>query len=210
MRPIQIMIVEDHQLVRQIWTQMLGEEPGFTVVASTASGAEALSLAPALKPDILLTDIAMSPVSGIELTRRIRKSCPAIKVIGLSMHIHPSYARQMMQAGAKGYASKNSSRGEMVDAIVKVNAGGSYLSSEVRAALLAEGFSDDPEPHLRILSDREMEITIMVRDGCSSKEIAVKLDLSPRTVETHRHNILKKLKLKNSAALVQWVTSING
>jgi two-component system, NarL family, invasion response regulator UvrY len=210
MQSIQILIVEDHQLVREIWTQMLGEEPGFTVVAATGSGEEALSLATTLKQDIMLTDISMTPMSGIELTQRISKSSPAVKVIGLSMHCHTSYVRQMLRAGAKGYVSKNSSREEMVDAIQKVHSGGSYLCREVRDVLAIEELSDkDKEPHLGILSSREMEIVTMVCDGYSSKEMAEKLNISFRTVEVHRHNILKKLKLKNSAALVQFVTSIN-
>jgi two-component system invasion response regulator UvrY len=210
MRPIQILIVEDHQLVREIWTQMLGEEPGFTVVAATGSGEEALSLATVLKPDIMLTDISMVPVSGIELTQRISKYCPAVKVIGLSMHSHPSYVRQMLRAGAKGYVSKNASRQEMVDAIQKVHSGASYLCADVRNALAIDELSDDEKgPNLGMLSSREMEIVRMVCNGYSSKEMGEKLNLSYRTIEVHRHHILKKLKLKNAAALAQFVTSGN-
>ena len=210
MPPIQILIAEDHRLVREIWTQMLGEEPDFTIVAATGNGEEALTLASALMPDILLTDISMVPLSGIEVTKQISRSCPAVKVIGLSMHCHASYVRQMLRAGAKGYVSKNSSREEMFGAIIKVYSGATYLCREVQNALAIEELSDvDKGPHLGILSSREMEIVTMVCSGHSSKEMAEKLNLSYRTVEVHRHNILKKLKLKNSAALAQLVTSVD-
>jgi DNA-binding NarL/FixJ family response regulator len=207
MPSIKIMIVEDHQLVREIWTQMLKEQRGFIVVAATGSGEEAISLAQTLKPDIVLMDILMVPMTGIEITSSITRLCPDIKVIGLSMYSHPSYARKMLAAGAKGYASKNSSREEMVDAILLVYYGAIYLSAEVRDALTIGEVGAGQEPNIGMLSGRETEIAFMVRDGHSSREIAGKLNLSYRTVEVHRSNILKKLKLRNSAALVQFVTA---
>jgi two-component system, NarL family, invasion response regulator UvrY len=207
MLPIKIMIVEDHQLVREIWAQMLKEQPGLTVVAATGNGEEAISLSQSLMPDIVLMDISMTPLSGIEITPIIMGLCSGIKIIGLSMHSHPSYARKMLLAGARGYASKNSSREEMMEAIMQVYKGAIYICAEVRDALMI-GINDaDQKLSIGMLSDRETEIAYMVRDGHSSKEIAEKLNLSARTVEVHRHHILKKLKLRNSAALVQFVTA---
>ncbi len=207
MSSIRIMIVEDHQMVREIWTLILNETPGFLVVAATGNGEEAITLANDLLPNIVLMDISMMPVSGIEVTEKIWKLLPEVKVIGLSMHSEPVYVRKMLKAGARGYMSKNSSREEIEEGIRKVHAGELLVSYDVRDMIAAEELGDVKNPEINSLTFRELQVMQMVCQGDSSREIAQKISLSFRTVEVHRHNILKKLHLPNAAAMVHYVTT---
>jgi two-component system, NarL family, invasion response regulator UvrY len=209
MLPIKIMVVEDHRLVRETWTKMLDAQPEFRVVAATRSGKGAIPLARKLKPDIVLMDISMSPMTCVDITSKMIRVCPGINVIGLSMHPQPSYAHKMMRAGARGYASKNPSREEITDAIMQVYCGAVYVGADIHDSRPIPKRGAKRKRSIEMLSLRETEIACLVRDGCSSKAIGVKLDLASRTVEVHRHNILRKLDLKNTAALVQFLTADN-
>ncbi len=128
---IRIIIVDDHQMVRETWKMLLHDQSGIEVIRECASGAEAIALAPALNPDIMLMDINMAPVNGFEATRKIMKQCPHIRIIGVSVNNQPGYARNIMQLGARGYVTKNSSREEMVRAIHEVMRGKTYVCEEV-------------------------------------------------------------------------------
>ncbi|MBC7901775.1 MAG: response regulator transcription factor [Gemmatimonadaceae bacterium] len=211
MEKINILIADDHKLIRETWTYILNSDPRFQVVAECGDSEEAVEVAKQKRPHIVLMDINMSPISGFEATERIRKVSPGTKIIGVSMHSQPAYAKKMLQVGAKGYVTKNSSREEMFKAIMEVHRGNKYVCDEIKT-ILSEQLLDENQdtPSINTLTEREIQIINHIREGMSSKEIASKLDISLKTVEVHRHNILKKLKLKNSASLVNFINSNAG
>ena len=129
---IRVIIVDDHQLVRETWKMLLHDREGIEVIQECASGADVIAVAPTLNPDVILMDVNMAPVNGFEATRKILKACPNIKIIGVSVNNQTSYARNMMQLGAKGYVTKNSSRDEMVLAIKEVMKGKTYVCMEMQ------------------------------------------------------------------------------
>ena len=152
-------------------------------------------------------DINMAPFSGIEATRRIREVSPNSQIIGVTMHTQPSYARKMLQLGASGYVTKNSSKEEMVTAILQVAAGQKFICQEIQD-LLAETPEDTAAVSpINTLTEREMDVINLIKQGSSSKDISQKLEISIKTVEVHRHNILKKLKLKNAASLIHFMNT---
>jgi len=207
MSKITILLVDDHKLVRDSWSYILNSDPRFQVIGETSSGDEAIEMARNLRPHIVLMDVNMSPVNGFEATKQIRKSSPGSKIIGITMHSMPAYAKRMLQIGAMGYVTKNSSKDEMITAIIEVYNGKKYICEEVKNILAQQELEDvgNKEPDMNLLSRRELEIVKLIREGASSKEIAVKLDISLKTVEVHRYNILKKLTLKNTASLVNFI-----
>jgi DNA-binding NarL/FixJ family response regulator len=209
MKKIKILIADDHKLVREAWASFLNNDPRMEVIATTGDSEEAVELARIRKPDIIIMDISMAPFSGIEATRKILHVSPRSNVIGISFYTQPAYARKMLQEGAKGYVTKNSPKEEMLEAIIELHNGNKFICAEIKNiisnTLLGSGNTD--EPGIDLLTEREMEIIHKVRDGLSSKEIAASLNISLKTVEVHRHNILKKLKLKNSAALVNFINT---
>ena len=208
MEKITILIADDHKLIRETWNFLFSNEPGFEVIAVCGNSAEAVESAGLKKPDIILMDIDMTPFSGIEATERIRQESPTSKVIGVSMHSHPTYAKRMFQVGAKGYVTKNSSREEMIRAILEVNKGEKFICEEMKNNISNQLFTeDDAQPDINSITAREKEIMGYIKDGLSSKEISVKLNISIKTVEVHRHNLLKKLNLKNVASLVNFINS---
>ena len=123
------------------------------------------------------------------------------------MHSQPAYAKKMLQVGAVGYVTKNSSKEEMINAIIEVSKGNKFICDEVKTILSEQVLGDDVKPNINLLSQREVEIIDLIKQGLSSKEIASKLDITLKTVEVHRHNILKKLNLKNTAALVNFINN---
>lgn len=207
MEPISILIADDHKLIRDTWSFILNNDQRFKVVAECSNGEEAIDQARNKRPQIVLMDINMTPVSGLEATKQIRKVSPGSKVIGVSMHSQPAYAKKMLQIGAKGYVTKNSSRDEMFKAILEVHKGNRYICDEVKNILSEQIMDDGPSQGINALSERELQIVKLIKEGFSSKEISVQLNISLKTVEVHRHNILKKLNLKNSAALVNYINT---
>ncbi|MBD0332509.1 MAG: response regulator transcription factor [Chitinophagaceae bacterium] len=129
---IKVILVDDHQLVRQTWRMILEKDPSITVIAECSSGIEAIDLAAKLKPDVMLVDVNMSPVNGFETNRKITKLNLGVKIIGVSINNQPTYARNMMQLGAKGYVTKNSPKEEMIQAINEVNNGKTFICQEVK------------------------------------------------------------------------------
>lgn len=132
---IRVIIVDDHQLVRETWKMLLHGREGIEVIQECASGAEVIDLAPSLHPDVILMDVNMTPVNGFEATRKILKICPGIKIIGVSVNNQASYARNMIQLGAKGYVTKNSSRDEMLLAIKEVLKGKTYICKDMEGKM---------------------------------------------------------------------------
>jgi DNA-binding NarL/FixJ family response regulator len=210
MEKISIILVDDHKLIRDSWSFILNSDPRFSVVGETSNGDEAVQLAKNLKPNIVLMDVNMSPVNGFDATKLVTKYSPGSKVIAVSMHTMPAYAKRMMQLGAMGYVTKNSSKDEMIKAILEVSAGRKYICEEVKNILAQKELEEETsQGDMNHLSRREIDIIQLIKQGLSSKEIALRLDISLKTVEVHRYNILKKLKLKNTAALVNFI-NVNG
>jgi two-component system invasion response regulator UvrY len=210
MSKITIMIVDDHTLIRETWSYLLGRNEDLEVIAELGDGQRAIEIARDKRPNIVLLDINMSPLNGFDILKMIRKLSPGSKVIAVSMHSQPAYAKKMLRLGARGYVTKNSPRKEMLDAIHQVCAGNVYICQEVKN-ILSEQMMNEEEggggDGLNQLSEREIEVINLIRNGMSSKEIADKLAISIKTVEVHRHNILKKLKVKNTASLINYINS---
>lgn len=208
MAKISVLIVDDHTLIRETWSFLLGRNENFDVISEVGDGQTAIEIARDKRPNIVLLDINMSPLNGFDVLKMIRKLSPGSKVIGVSMHSQPAYAKKMLRLGARGYVTKNSPRQEMLDAISEVNKGNIYICQEVKNILSDQMLGDeDTTAGLNQLSEREMEVINQIRDGLSSKEIADKLGISIKTVEVHRHNILKKLKVKNTASLINYINA---
>jgi DNA-binding NarL/FixJ family response regulator len=208
MKKITILIVDDHKLIRETWSFILGSDPRFEVIADCGDPEEAIKIAREQSPNIILMDINMVPMSGFDATEQIRRFSTDTKIIGVSMHSQPAYARKMLQVGAHGYVTKNSSREEMVKAILEVEKGNKYICEEIKN-IISEQLTDTEmdRPDIQSLTEREIQIIHFIKGGSSSKEIAAELEISLKTVEVHRHNILKKLRLKNSASLVNFINS---
>ncbi|MBL7724660.1 MAG: response regulator transcription factor [Chitinophagaceae bacterium] len=208
MGKITILLVDDHKLIRDSWSFILNSDVRFQVIGETSNADEAVEIARDKKPEIVLMDINMSPVNGFEATKLVRKYSPGSKIIGISMHSMPAYARRMLQIGAMGYVTKNSSKDELLAAIIEVHNGKKYICDEVKNILAQQELEDEGgAPDMNVLSRREIDIVQLIKEGLSSKEIAIRLDISLKTVEVHRYNILKKLSLKNTAALVNFINA---
>ncbi|MEI9912206.1 MAG: response regulator transcription factor [Bacteroidota bacterium] len=206
MDKITILITDDHNLVRESWVMLFNSDPRFHVIASCGSGEEAVELARNQRPDVVIMDINLPGIKGFEATAMIRKYSPGSKILGVSLHTQPAYARKMMQSGATGYVTKNSSQEEMFKAVVEIHNNRKYICEEIRNILSDQELSGEEQPGgLNSLSKREIQIIGFIKKGFSSKEIAGDISISVKTVEVHRYNILKKLNLRNVAALVDYI-----
>ncbi len=204
-KKIKIVIADDHLLIAETWATLINMDPDFEVVKvfdNTQTLVEEIS---DIKPDIAILDININPFSGIEATKMIRRLAPGTKIIGVSMHNQPSFAKKMMRNGAMGYVTKSSNKNEMYEAIRSVMRGEKFICAEIQRNITNQVLMDDDDNKLSRLTEREIEIIKLIKNGCTNKEIAEKLFLSPRTVETHRARILKKLELKNSLSLVKYI-----
>jgi DNA-binding NarL/FixJ family response regulator len=200
-----ILIVDDHQLLRQTLSSILNNNLGYMVTGECDSAEKAIQLATSLQPDIIILDINLPGMSGIEAVSQILKASPASNILGVSMHSRPAYVRRMIKDGATGYVCKNSSSAEMLHALKVISDGKKYICQEIKETLAKQIISNEKEYHLDALSARELEVIRYIKKGFSSKEIAGKLFISVKTVEVHRYNILRKLKLKNAASLVNFI-----
>ncbi len=202
------MIVDDHTLIRETWSSLLRTIPDVEIVAESGDGQLAIEMAKNIRPDIVLLDINMEPVNGFEVLKMIRRLSPASKIIGVSMRSEPSYAKKMLRLGAKGYVTKNSPRDEMLEAITEVSNGNIYVCQEVKAAISRQKDKDSHKDEgINTLSERELQVLSLLRAGGSSKELAAELGIAVKTVEVHRHNILRKLNLKNTLSLINFINS---
>ena len=208
MEKISVLIADDHKLIRETWSYILNNDSRFEVIAECGDSEQAVEMSRVKRPQIVLMDINMMPISGFEATERIRKVSPLSKVIGVSMHSQPAYAKKMLQIGARGYVTKNSSKEEMIKAIMEVHNGNKYVCDEIKNNISDQVLEENSDtPNVNALTEREIQIINLIKEGQSSKEIAAVLAISLKTVEVHRHNILKKLKLKNSASLVNFMNN---
>lgn len=204
MKTIKVLLAEDHTLVRAGLRSLLAELPWVDVVAEASDGREALRLVAAHKPHVVLMDITMADLNGLEATARITRQHPAVKVIILSMHSNEEYVRRALGVGAAGYVLKDSERAELELALKSVARGGSYLSPAVSRPVItdyAERASRDP---IGRLTPRQREILQLIAEGYSTKEIAAKLSLSAKTIETHRAQLMSRLDIHDVAGLVRY------
>ncbi len=209
---VRILLVDDHALVRHGLAQLISDESDFEVCGEATNADEALLRVEELKPDLAVIDISLKGGNGIDLIKRIRAKNETIKMLVSSMHDESLFAERALQAGARGYINKQESTEKVIDAIRSVLEGHIYLSAEMTDRLL-HGLATGKRPHefssINKLSDRELEVFEMIGKGSSTRDIAVKLHLSIKTIETHREHIKDKLGLKNGAELschaVKWV-----
>ena len=168
MSKINILIADDHKLIRETWSYILNSDSRFQVIGECGDAQEAVELAKTKRPHVVLMDINMTPFSGLEATQRIRKISPGSKVIGVSMHSQPAYAKKMLQMGARGYVTKNSSKEEMIKAILEVNHGNKYICDEIKN-IISEQLLDEKEdsPNINALTEREMQIINFIKEGLS-------------------------------------------
>ena len=203
---MRILLADDHGIVRRGLKSLLESQPGLEVVGEAADGLEALRLCSELSPDLLIVDISMPLMNGIEVASRAQKVEPAPAVIILSMHADESYIMRALGAGARGYLVKDATDEDLLPAVRAVAAGKPFFSPTVAAVLMedyvrqlrARGLSDSYD----LLTDREREILQLLAEGRSNKEVASLLDVGLSTVETHRANLMQKLNLHNTAEIV--------
>jgi len=204
-KKIRIIIADDHLLIAETWATLINMDPEFEVVKVYDNTKSLIDEITDVKPDIAILDININPFSGIEATKMIKKLAPGTKIIGVSMHNQPSFAKKMIRNGATGYVTKNSNKVEMYEAIRAVMKGDKYICAEIQRNITNQLLVDEEDNKLSKLTERELEIIKLIKNGSTNKEIAESLFLSPRTVETHRARILKKLDLKNSLSLVKYI-----
>ena len=205
MSKIQILITDSYKLNRENLSYVLNSDSRFQVMAECAVTEEAVEVAKSSNPDIIVISINDPFVSELEATRQLRYLSPSTGIIGISANAQPSFAKKIMQRGVKGIVTKNSSRDEIVKAILEVSQGKKYVCAEVKTIAAEQHFSDEGDPDS--LTRKELQIIGFIKAGLASKEIAHKLSISLRTVQAHRYNILKKLKLPNSASLVHFMNT---
>jgi DNA-binding NarL/FixJ family response regulator len=203
---IRILLADDHTIVRDGLRALLERQADMSVVAEAADGRECVQLAEQHSPDVVIMDVAMPEMNGIEAARRILSANPKTSVLILSMHRDESYVLRALRAGARGYLLKDSPRDDVLRAIRTVAAGRSYLSRQV-SQILQEDYvrqleSRGLEDSYDLLTDREREILQLLAEGKANKEVANLLNISPTTVETHRAHILQKLSLHSTADLI--------
>ncbi len=190
-------------MVREGLRAVLEREPGITVVGEAGDGMAAVELAIRLAPDVVVMDIAMSTLNGIEATREMQRTCPDCKVVALSTYADKRYVQRMLEAGARGYVVKASAGQELLRAVQAVARGEGYLSSDITTSVIENTLSRGAWA-APALADREREVLQLLTEGKASKQVATLLNLSVRTVEAHRRNIMKKLDLHDLASLTKY------
>lgn len=200
---IRILLVDDHPLVLDGINARLEEEEGIRVVGQACNGKEALALAQTIQPDVVLMDITMPIMGGLEATELFKDLHPTIRILALSMHDDQEYILKMIQAGASGYILKDVSSIELIKAIETVHQGNTYFSSGASESLF-KNFNGNTSKQERALTHREETVLQLIAEGQCNKEVARSLDISVRTVETHRQNIKSKLKIHTAAGLTKY------
>lgn len=203
---IKIVVADDHQLFREGLVNLLENDDAIEVIGKAENGKDAMEKVFELKPDVLITDIAMPEMNGMEATRQIKKKMPGLKIVALSMHSDKQFVKGMLEAGTDAYLLKNCTHQQLLEAVHSVYNGKKYLSEDI-TELVISGYLDGPnavDDNYAELSEREKEIFILLAEGVSTREIGEKLFISVKTVGTHKQNILEKLDLKNNADIVKY------
>jgi DNA-binding NarL/FixJ family response regulator len=208
MAKIRVFLTDDHTLFRQGIRTLISAEPDMEVVGEASNGSDAIIKAAELRPDVILMDIGMAGLSSFEATRQVRKNRPETKVLFLTMYDDEDYLVECMEVGAGGYVLKDSPAQQLVSAIRDVNRGGSFLSPRMLSQLVDDFRtrikSTHRLPRFATLTTREKEVLKVLAEGNSVKEIACSLNLSVKTVEAHKFNLMRKLDIHNKAQLVQY------
>ncbi|MGM0702802.1 MAG: UvrY/SirA/GacA family response regulator transcription factor [Pseudomonadota bacterium] len=197
---IKVLIVDDHHLVRTSLARLLDGEDGLQVIGEAANGEEAISLSRSLKPDVVLMDLRMPGIGGLEATRKIVRSDPDIRVLALTGFMEDSFAQRLLEAGAGGFISKETQVTDMVDAVRSVFAGRRYISADIAQRLVLSRFDPDENPFDQ-LSHRELQVAMMIVNCQRVAEISDRLFLSPKTVNTYRYRIFEKLGVETDVEL---------
>jgi two-component system response regulator NreC len=204
---ITVVLADDHQVVRQGLRALLEAESDFEVIGEAGDGLEAVQLAERLRPGVLVLDLMMPGLSGLQVTRQVSRRSPHTRIVILSIHANEAYVLEALQNGASAYVLKKSSVDELVRAIREVTAGRRYLSpplSEHALEAYVQRSRDSTMDPYAMLTDREREVLHLVAEGHTNAEIAARLSLSPRTVEMHRANLMRKLDLHSQADLIRY------
>jgi DNA-binding NarL/FixJ family response regulator len=202
-----IVLADDHPMVRQGVRTVLESEPDWRVIGEAADGTPVLDLVAQLKPDILIVDMMMPGLNGIEVTQQIRQYVPQTKVIVFSMHADKTYVRETLGKGALGYVLKESDASELIRAVHEVLAGRRYLSYTIAERAIDSFLQDTSDATLDIyemLTARERQVLLFAAQGATNADIGTRLSISPRTAETHRTNLMRKLGLKTQADLLRY------
>jgi DNA-binding NarL/FixJ family response regulator len=202
-RDTRVVLADDHTLVRSGIRRILEAQPGFEVVGEASDGVEALALVRDAAPDVIVLDLNMPGTGGLDVLQALKAGRPAIKVVVLTMHAGREYVARAMRGGADAYLLKDSAVQDLVAAVDAVLAGRSYFSPSIQGLMAELLRGEGPAPRGTGLTDREREVLGWLARGLSSKEVAQRLDISVRTVETHRANLMHKLGVKSVALLVQ-------
>lgn len=206
--PVSVLIAEDHAIVREGIRMILEAEPDFDVVGEAKDGREALELAQRLAPDVVVMDISMPRMTGIEATPQIRRVCPNTRVLILTMHEEESYVFQLLRAGASGYVLKRAAAQDLVEAVRATAKGEAFLYPSVARNVVKDYLtrlqSGEGRDRYDGLTDREREILILVADGLSNAQIAERLHISVKTIQTHRAHVMEKLDLHDRSLLVRY------
>lgn len=205
---IEVMLVDDHSIVRQGIKSIISQEPDIAIVAEASNGRDAIAAVNNKKPDVIIMDITMPFLNGLEAANQIIKKHKNVKIVILSMHEDRVFIEKALSCGAKGYILKDSAIDEIVRAIREVQSGGYFLSSKI-SSFVVQDFVKRRQSPMRlksaaILTNRETEILQLVSEGLNSKEIAQKLNLALKTVLAHRNNIMQKLNIHNQAQLIRF------
>jgi DNA-binding NarL/FixJ family response regulator len=207
MNKITVLVAEDHTIVRKGICSLIDGKADLQVVGEAEDGREAIEKVVALSPDVVLMDITMPQLNGLEATRQIKKMFPQIKILALTMYTNEEYILQILQAGASGYVVKQAAPAELISAIHAVYRGDSFLSPSISKTIIDEYLKHtaptSPMEHEK-LTDREREVLQLIAEGYANREIADKLNLSVKTVGVHRTNIMEKLEVHNVTDLVKY------
>ncbi|MEY3182300.1 MAG: two-component system response regulator UvrY [Pseudomonadota bacterium] len=201
---ITVLLVDDHELVRAGLSRLLGDVPGIRVIAEASNGEEAIKLAKEKRPQVVLMDVRMPGMGGLEATRKMAKIDKNIKVIVLTVYDTEPFPTKLLQAGAAGYLTKDSDIHEIVNAIKTVSGGKHYLRPEIAQQLALRSFSDFQDSPLESLSERELQIMVMITSGQKIQEISDTLCLSPKTINGYRYRLFEKLNIQNDVELTHF------
>ncbi len=202
-----VILVDDHKIIREGLRVLLEKEADMEIVAEASTGRSAVQMAKELNPDLIVMDTVMADLNGIEATRQIKAANPDIRIIALSMHSDKQFVLEMLRAGASGYILKDCAFDELVQAISSIMNNQIYLSPKITTLVLKEyisGSSKEGTSVFSILSNREREVLQLIAEGKSTKEIAYKLNVSVKTIETHRQQIMNKLDIHSIAELTKY------
>ena len=203
MKSLRILLADDHELVRQGLRTLIEHQSGWQVCGEATTGREAVTKAGELKPDIVVMDFTMPELNGMEATRQIRAALPRTQVLLLTMHESEELVRDVLAAGARGYVLKSDAGRALVDALTALAEQKPYFTSKI-SALVLEGYLNPITRENPALTPREREIVQLVAEGRSTKELADRLGISPKTAETHRTNIMRKLNLHSVSEVVRY------